>query len=271
MSAGATTLRREAGPPVPPAALLAAWGSAWLAGRAAADDVLAAVGTGIDRVEVHTGPDQIADGLLELLATWRRAGTTVLGVALPRPGQVADQPGPAQLVQQALAAGQCVYALDGVPRWAAVPHVSQHGNAFEGHALTVRWRVSECDPAPPPTTQVSEADQALKTELLAATRALAELDVARWRPELAAQFAGLRAGRGSELTLPPGWPPRAARLLGDARRLQVVLELALSDDGAAVTGSEMQRRRDALAGLDRAVHEARVAAWNAHAEPARLP
>lgn len=295
-----------AGPPAaspgapPVAGVLAAWGSALLGGgpgtgAVAPDDLLHALGPGTRHYTVPLARpepsgsdprwsddeagaaaqaqpglvDEVTEGLLDLLARWRRAGTTVLGVAFPRPGAVNGQPGPGPLVRSATDAGQCVFALDGYPRWAAVPEVVKHGNALEGWATTVRWHVTECDPVLAPATQVSEADQGLKLALLDATRALVALDVARWRPELADRLTELRSGRGQAVPLPPGWPGRAARLLTDAHRLQVVLDLALADEGGAVTVAETARRREALSQLSAAVHQAWTAGWNAHAEPVR--
>ena len=72
-------------------------------------------------------------------------------------------------------------------------------------------------------------------ELTAATRdaasALAALDVASWRPEVAEGLARMRRGVTPEL--PPGHDARAVRLLGQADRLAAVLDLAGADAPAA--------------------------------------
>jgi hypothetical protein len=88
--------------------------------------------------------------------------------------------------------------------------------------------------------------------------ALADLDVARWRPEVADELMALR--RTDDLEVPDGTSPRAQRMVALATRCRRIVALALADDGGAVTAAEADRRRDALRPLDRAARRALVAA-----------
>jgi hypothetical protein len=54
--------------------------------------------------------------------------------------------------------------------------------------------------------------------------------------------------------------PRAQRMLATALRCRRIVELALADDGGALTAGEAERRRAALVPLDRASRRAVVAA-----------
>ena len=81
---------------------------------------------------------------------------------------------------------------------------------------------------------VGEADRTLRAGPAATTAdVLADLDVARWRPEVADELMDLRH-RPPTSTLPPGVPPRARRP-GRARPpgAATIVDLALEDDGGA--------------------------------------
>jgi hypothetical protein len=126
----------------------------------------------------------------------------------------------------------------------------------------VRWSAYEvAEPAPDPLT-VAEAEHELTAATRDAAAALAALDVASWRPEVADGLARMR--RGVTPDLPPGHEARAVRLLASADRLAAVLELAASDSpGGAVNGAEARARDEALRPLATAVRRARQAAYNA--------
>ena len=99
----------------------------------------------------------------------------------------------------------------------------------------------------------------------AAANQLAELDVARWRPEVADRLIDLR--EGDPLSAPPGVPARCVALAAQALRAREVVDLALEDDGAAVSAAEARRRRDALDPLARAARRALVAACSPEVWP----
>jgi hypothetical protein len=87
---------------------------------------------------------------------------------------------------------------------------------------------------------------------------LAGLEVARWRPEVADRLMNLRH-RPRVLT-PPGVPARCADLAARGLQALEIAELALEDDGGALTVHEADARRSALAPLSRAGRRALVAA-----------
>ena len=67
------------------------------------------------------------------------------------------------------------------------------------------------------------------------TDVLADLDVARWRPEVADELMALR--RHADFTFPTAMAPRAVRLAALATRCRTIVELALEDDGGSVSAS----------------------------------
>jgi hypothetical protein len=94
---------------------------------------------------------------------------------------------------------------------------------------------------------------------------LAALDVARWRPEVADELTDLRTfGR---LDSPPGTPRRCVELAARALQAAGIVELALDDDGAAITHTEAVARRTALRDLATAARHALVAACSPEVWP----
>ena len=114
-------------------------------------------------------------------------------------------------------------------------------------------------------TDVGEADRALRVALLDAADQLAALDVARWRPDVADELSNLR--RSPRLDAPPGVPPRCVELAARALQAAGIVDLALDDDGAAVSAVEVDRRREALRGLARSARHALVAACSPEVWP----
>jgi hypothetical protein len=103
---------------------------------------------------------------------------------------------------------------------------------------------------------------ALDLAVAGAARTLADLDLARWHPEVPALLAGL-----ARTTKAPGLPadhdPLALSVLGRAERLAAVLDLAMADaPGGAVTHTQASARNSALRPLADAVREAVTAAFN---------
>jgi len=98
----------------------------------------------------------------------------------------------------------------------------------------------------------------LRQALLRAGDRLVALDVARWRPEVAEVLSTLRGT--PEVPLPVGHSPRAARVTALAQRCSTMAQLAMSDDGAAVSLTQCRARRDVLVELDSAARQALAAA-----------
>lgn len=266
-------------PTVPSPALLAAWGTAALQGRTSPDEAVARAGGFAEtQLRIRGVPGETdAVGLSLALGRMRAAGATGLRLVLPRPGDPAGLPGPAEFNKVALEAGAAVLAT-GTAALGLVPDAadgSDAGEATDGVNGRGRAAVStQCwqtyDVSPARTTDVpslAEADRALQAALRASVEELVRLDVARWRPEVAAAVAAIRDGAGGEAVLPPGHPPRAHLLLATALRVAAIVELAGGNPGAAVSAGEMARRTAALDPLERASRHAVMAASNAALEP----
>lgn len=238
--------------------VLAAWTSAWLAGEAAYDDVVARV-TGDDEPHRITGlPGATAETPLGwALPVLRERSPEGVRAVLPVAGDPRGLPGPGPFTTAALEAGEAVVGRG----LGLVPRITEHGSAAD-RTCSVLWTAYEvAEPAPDPLT-VPEAEHDLTAATRDAASALAALDVASWRPEVAGELARVRRGVTPEL--PPGHDGRAVRLLASADRLAAVLDLARADaPGGAVTGAEARARDDALRPLAAAVRRARQAAYNA--------
>ena len=87
---------------------------------------------------------------------------------------------------------------------------------------------------------------------------MARLEVARWRPEVADRLMNLR--HRPVVTAPPGVPSRCADLAARGVQALEIAELALEDDGGALTAYDAEARRAAIAPLGRAGRRALVAA-----------
>jgi hypothetical protein len=239
--------------PLPVSAVLAWWGTAWLRGDVVPDLVLDAV-IGDDATHAVTGlPGE--DGtvtLLSGLAAVRASGATALGCAVPTPGDPVGLGGPAAFNAAALEAGEAVVAAGG--GLGLVP--TRVGAA-------VVWQVYAAGPRS--LSDVGEADRELRSALLESANRLAALDVARWRPEVADELLDLRHPR--PVPAPPGIPGRCLDLAGRGLQAMTIVDLALADDGAAVSASEIAQRRAALVPLDRAGRRALVAACSPEVWP----
>src|SRR5262249_3675076 len=182
-------------------------------------------------------------------------------LVLPAPGDPRGLPGPGPFSTAALLVGEGVVAS----RLGVVPEVRSHTSGSGVTFETVLWRVYALPEAAPPIDEPSapEADAELSTVLAEATRTLAKLDVAQWRPELAGALAALRRP-DNDTDLPPGYDPRARRLYARASVLDRMLALAEhAAPGGAINGYEAQQRDAALRPLLGSCRRALVAACNA--------
>jgi hypothetical protein len=255
---------------VPPrSALLACWTTAWLAGEASLPELVEKV-TAHDEGHAVTGL-WIDDLELEQdVGRLRADGVTRLRLVLPAPGDPLGLPGPGPFTQQALLAGEGVLALrpDGGGT-GLVPTLTSHGSELDGTVTTVLWTAYPVAVGGPDQGPfLHEAEHDLRLGVVEAARALADLDVARWSPDVADALHDLRrsARRGiDEDELPGSWPPRAREVLVRARQLAGVIHLAQQDVGGAVDAREAEARDRVLRDLARVVRRARVAAYNASA------
>jgi hypothetical protein len=230
---------------------LAWWGTAWLRGHVVADLVVDAVLAG-DATHVVAGLPGV-DGpvpLARALGELRVAGAGAVGLALPVAGDPVGLGGPPAFNAAALAAGEAAVA----GRSGLVP--VRVGAAVEWTAY---------DAAPRPLDDVGEADRGLRRALTDAATVLADLDVARWRPEAADALMDLH--RPPRLRPAPGTPPRCVDLAARALQAGAIVDLALADDGGAVSASEADLRRGALTPLATAARRALVAACSPEVWP----
>jgi len=244
--------------PAPPALRLAWWGTAWLRGQVVADLMLDAV---IDQDATHTvsglgglglgGDPEAAETLIGGLGRLRAEGTTLLGVAHPAEGDAVGLGGPPAFNHAALEAGEAVVSDAGI---GLVP--VRVGAVIGWHAYAAQRRQ---------LPDVGEADRGLRQALVESTQALADLDVARWRPEVADRLMNLR--HRTTLQAAPGVPPRCVELAERGLQAAEIVALALEDEGAAVSAYEMSARRDALVPLDRAARRALTAAGSPEVWP----
>ncbi|HEU5036307.1 MAG TPA: hypothetical protein VFT70_04845 [Nocardioides sp.] len=238
---------------LPSAARLAWWGTAWLRGHAVTDLVLDAV-IGADATHVVAGLPGVngTATLVEGLAALRRAGATGFGAAFPAEGDPLGLGGPAEFNRDALEEGAAV-VIEGAGL-GLVPRRTGAAVVWTAHPAGRRQ-----------LPDVGEADRSLRAGLLETAEALADLDVARWRPEVADRLMDLR--HREPLAAPDGVPARCVELAARGLQATEIVALALEDDGASISAYEIQQRRAALVPLDRAGRRALTAACSPEVWP----
>ena len=229
-------------PALPHSATLAWWLTAWLRGHEQTDHVLDVLAEDAHLLE--------GGSALDLLVRTRASGATYAGLALPVDGDPLGLGGPRAFNVAALEAGQAVVAgsLGLVP-------VEQ--------GETVQWQVFEAGPRQVP--DVGEADRGLRETLVSTAGDLADLEVAKWRPEAADALMNLH--HRPALEAPLGTPPRCADLAARGLQAWAIVDLALDDDGGALSSYEVERRRGLLQPLGRAARRAVVAACSPEVWP----
>jgi hypothetical protein len=219
---------------LPGCAVGAWWLSAWLRGAVSPDDLMASTGLGVGA-----------------LAALRASGSATVGLALPVEGDPLGLGGPADFNAAALAAGEALVGDGGLGLVPGTRPDEAPWTTYDAHRRQI--------------PDVGEADRGLRAAILDCARALAVLDVARWRPEVADEILAL--GRPGSAAAPPGTPPRCVELAVKAARCRAIVALALADDGAAVSAGEAASRRAALTPLERASRRALVAACSPEVWP----
>ena len=256
------------GGPPPRSALLAAWGNAWLAGDASLPELVMRI-TVADDAHTVRGLAPAPVPVDRAVARLRASGATRLRLVLPVPGDALGLPAPGPFTSAALAASEGVLALD--PQGTGtglVPTLTTHGSAFDGTVTTVTWTAfAVVAPGPDPGPFLHDAEHDLRRGVLECASVLRDLDVARWRPDVAGALVDLRRQARDGIDdeeLPGGYPQRARQLLVQARQLATVLQLAAEDSGGALDTRETAGRESALRELARLVRRARVAGYNAY-------
>jgi hypothetical protein len=238
---------------LPAAGRLAWWGTAWLRGQVVTDLLIDAV-IGDDATHAVAGLPG-ADGtdtLVGALGRLRSLGATSFGAAFPAEGDPVGLGGPRAFNADSLEAGESV-----VVAGTGLGLVPQRTGA------AVIWTAQPAERRQLP--DVGEADQQLRLALLESADALARLDVARWRPEVADMLLNLR--HRHPVVAPAGVPERCADLAARGLQALGIADLALEDDGGAVSAAEITAREAALRPLARAGRRALVAACSPEVWP----
>ncbi|MDP9181548.1 MAG: hypothetical protein M3P04_02070 [Actinomycetota bacterium] len=257
--------------PAPPrSALLACWTTAWLAGEVGLPELTSRV-TAYDDSHVVAGLWVDDLDLEQAVGRLRAEGVQRVRLVLPAPGDPLGLPGPGPFTQAALLAGEGVLALRADGRGhGLVPALQSHGSALDGTVTTVTWQAYDVtDPGVDQGPYLHEAEHDLRVGVMEAAKALTDLDVARWDPDVADALDDLRRAQRRGITddeLPGSWPTRARDVLVRTRALATLVQLADQSLGGAIDTREAEARAAVLRDLARVVRRARVAAYNAHEE-----
>nr|WP_220481639.1 hypothetical protein [Nocardioides ginsengisegetis] len=238
---------------MPASARLAWWGTAWLRGHVVTDLLIDAV-IADDATHAVAGldPEGGTDTFVVALGRLRALGATAFGAAIPVEGDPVGLGGPRDFNTAALDVGEAV-----VVSGAGVGLVPER----VGAAIT--WTAMPAERRQLP--DIGEADRTLRAALLESAGALARLDVARWRPEVADELMNLR--HRPHLDSPAGIPARCVDLASRGVQALGIVDLALEDDGGAVSAHEIEARRASLVPLARAGRRALVAACSPEVWP----
>jgi hypothetical protein len=234
-------------PSLPLSARFALWFSAWVTGRSSLDDTRDAI-VGDDAAHDVAGVpgSPASQPLILALGALRGHRATGAGLALPAPGDPLGLAGPSTFNADVIEAGEGV-VLEGADL-GLVPHRAGAGVVWTCHHAVSHRQLP--DPF--------EADTSLRRALVRTADRLADLDVARWRPDVADELTTLRTS--TDLVFPEAMTPRAVRLAAMAMRCRTIVDIALGDDGGSITAAEADARRQALIPLDHAARRGLVAA-----------
>lgn len=202
-------------------------------------------------------PTALPDLLLGL------GGAVEHAAVLPRPG---DPMGvPPSWSAAMLEAGEGLLVRTASRCAVLVPVERTFGNPWE-HGCLVTWSVDLDLGTPAPelllagVSSLSQARRDIQHALSEAIDALAELDVARHRPEIAEDLVDISEASLPARLLPPGLEPRRLEVLERAARVLAIVDLARTEPGATVTVAEEDQRAKVLREVDRAARHALAAA-----------
>jgi hypothetical protein len=262
--------------------MLAAWGSAWLAGDASLDEAARGVGETPERPPTAVGApagwhrqdvvhqvvglpaEPAAVSLAWALGHLEAGGVQRLRTVLPAPGDVTGLPPAQSFRAAALQAGQGVVTVGSDAALGLVPSEARHGPALEGSVLVVTWQVHALGEVRWVPERLGDADLAFARTLGDATRDLVGLDVAALPRELVDAVRALRSGGGRSPELPDGYAPRARTLLERALAVGDAVDLARATSGAVVHRHDIAGRDAALRELAAAARRAAVASLDGY-------
>lgn len=265
-----------------PSATLSVWANAWLAGRAAPDDVLDALShwaarqsvTAHDAVAAGSAglpwPDVDASGSMSLLQTVRAAagGRTDANIAviLPVPGDVRGLPAGTQFEHDALAAGEAVIVCHVDDPHTAVGLLPELDDASDG-AQTLSWTVYALPGAPvADQPELREAEYALRSAVRSAADALTTLGVETTSAEMddPRELVEHLVEDSQHHPVPDHAPSRALRVLESAALIDAIITVV--SEAMPITAHSSSATRlaaDALRPLAPVARAARVAASGA--------
>ncbi|MFL0181433.1 hypothetical protein [Mycobacterium sp. SMC-15] len=266
-----------------PSTSLSVWANAWLAGRAAPDDVLDALSAWapVQSVAAHDAvvassiglswPDACDGGAAALLQLVRGAGLAAAGDGIrpvfPVPGDVRGLPAGTIFSQEAILAGEAV--LIGSSNASApiglVPAYSEDSD--DDYPAELRWTVFPLTSMP--TTEqhdLGDAEYSLRSAVRTAAEALGSTG-SRWA-DYGVEDPRLRVEQMMEATLlhriPDHAPSRAVRVLQSAAHVEAIITVSADLlTASAQTSTAVQRAVDAVAPLTTVVRSARSAAVTA--------
>lgn len=273
-----------------PSATLSIWANAWLAGKAAPDDVLDALScwaptqsvTAYDAVAAgHTGlpwPDVDDAGAVSLLQTLRSSAgrppitAPSVSLVLPVPGDVRGLAAGTQFEHEALAAGEAVIVADPRDSGVAIGLVPEFRYAdsdddAQTELCALSWTVYSL-PGVPALDQyeLGEAEYTLRSAVRSAARTLTAIGSATNSPDVEDP-----RGLVQELLesmqhhrIPDHAPTRAVRVLETAAHVDAIITVGAGLTSTAMqSSSEAKIAGDALRPLDAMVRSARMAAVSA--------
>lgn len=274
-----------------PSVSLSLWANAWLAGKAAPDDVLDALSlwaptqsvTAYDAVAAgHAGlpwPDVHDAGTVSLLPTLRAAvgpsrTRETVNVVLPVPGDVRGLASGTQFQRDALAVGEAVIIANPDDPGTAIGLVPEFsygdadGDDDSPELCALSWMVYSLPGAPVlEHYELGDAEYALRSAVRSAADALGSIglgspttDVADPRGLVEQMLESSRQHR-----IPEHAPSRAVRVLENAAHVDAIIAVSagLSRLPTGNSSSETQIASDALRPLAGVVRSARMAAVGA--------
>lgn len=273
-----------------PSATLSVWANAWLAGKAAPDDVLDAVSCWAPRQSVaaydavaagHTGlpwPGLDDAGAMSLLQTLRTAAgrvaltAPVIHTVLPAPGDVRGLPAGTQFERDALTAGEALIVTNpDIPAKAVglVPEFDcdDSDDRSMPEICALSWTVYALPGAPVlDHHELGEAEYALRSAVRSAADALTAVGLGSTGPDvdnprgLVEQL--LETARRHRI--PEHAPPRAVRVLENAAHVEAIMTVSAGLSRIATQSSlQAEIAGDALRQLAPVVRSARMAAVTA--------
>lgn len=274
-----------------PSVSLSVWTNAWLAGRAAPDDVLDALSAWAPKHSVNaydaiaagrTGlpwPDVYDGGPMALLQTVRTAagprsaGLPAIGVLMPVPGDVRGLAPGTQFQQDALAVGEAVVVSSPDGQGIGMVPVFECGDDFDDDGVgiddptdvTLSWSVYSV-PVVPPVEQMDlgEAEYSLRSAIRTATEALGNLQLADTGGADPRALVEEVVQAGSLHGVPDHAPSRAVRVLATAAHVDAIITVSAGPVPISTnSASEAHIADSALRPLAAVVRSARAAAVSA--------